>query len=163
MRLPAAAAAFACSLIFVVPALGTTPAPLIEKIQALRAQTNHARSVRCLPPLKRDFVPAYRVPQQNRPASILKERNRRDRARAAKSRCVPWYITAQIRAAVVIGRESRGDPWPSCPDPYDGGGYSWTDTVACENGGNWRDSPGFYRCGLQFHPNWERRFGRLCP
>jgi hypothetical protein len=62
----------------------------------------------------------------------------------------------------VIARESGGDPWPMCPDPFDGGG-SWNDTVACENSGNWYDSAGYYRCGLQFDPIWERRFGRLCP
>jgi len=83
----------------------------------------------------------------------------------------PWYVTKQIRAATVIGRESRGDPWPNCPDPFDGGG-SWSKTVACENRAyherygyprEWLDSPGYYRCGLQFAPSWERRFGRLCP
>ena len=74
----------------------------------------------------------------------------------------PWYISKQIWAANILGRESSGDPWPNCPDPYDGGG-SWYDTVACENTGNWLDSPGYYRCGLQFDPGWERRFGRLCP
>jgi len=73
-----------------------------------------------------------------------------------------WYVTKQIWAANILGRESAGDPWPNCPDPYDGGG-SWQDTVNCENGGSWLDSPGYYRCGLQFDPGWERRFGRLCP
>jgi hypothetical protein len=74
---------------------------------------------------------------------------------------VDWRAR-QIAAAEVIGRESTGDPWPNCPDPFDGGG-SWDDTVQCENGGSWLDTPGFYRCGLQFDPMWERRFGRLCP
>jgi hypothetical protein len=69
----------------------------------------------------------------------------------------------QIAAAETIARESSGDPWPSCPDPYDGSGGSWDDTVRCENGGSWLDSPGWYRCGLQFDPAWETRFGRLCP
>ena len=69
----------------------------------------------------------------------------------------------QISAAETIARESSGDPWPNCPDPYDGSGASWDDTVNCENGGDWLDSPGYFRCGLQFEPMWERRFGRLCP
>lgn len=73
-----------------------------------------------------------------------------------------FWVARQIAAATVIGRESGGDPWPNCPDPFDGGG-SWWDTVQCENGGSWMDSPGYYRCGLQFEPGWERRFGRLCP
>lgn len=79
------------------------------------------------------------------------------------SLCTPWYITKQIWAGNILGRESSGDPWPNCPDPWDGSGASWTDTVGCENSGNWLDSPGYYRCGLQFDPMWERRFGRLCP
>lgn len=73
-----------------------------------------------------------------------------------------YWASKQIAAATVIARESGGDPWPMCPDPFDGGG-SWYDTVACENSGSWYDSPGYYRCGLQFDPSWESRFGRLCP
>ena len=93
------------------------------------------------------------------------------RMRGECAPAVPWYVTKQIAAATVIGRESRGDPWPNCPDPFDGGG-SWSDTVACENRRfhelygyprEWLDSPGYYRCGLQFDPGWEARFGRLCP
>jgi len=76
---------------------------------------------------------------------------------------VDHWIARQLYAANILGSESAGDPWPNCPDPFDGGGYSWSDTVACENGGNWYDSPGYYRCGLQFDPAWERRFGQLCP
>lgn len=52
----------------------------------------------------------------------------------------PWLdgsVASQIRAAEIIGSQSSGDPWPSCPDPYDGSGASWDDTVACENGGSW--------------------------
>lgn len=92
----------------------------------------------------------------------------------------PWWIAAQIRAAEKIGAagdRARTDPWPNCPDPYDHAGHSWIDTLACENRayfeahGNtpeaWLDSPGYYRCGLQFDPDWERPpphgFGRLCP
>jgi hypothetical protein len=73
-----------------------------------------------------------------------------------------YWIDRQIAVATKIGRESSGDHWPNCPDPFDGGG-SWTATVACENTGNWLDSPGYYRCGLQFDPGWERKYGRLCP
>lgn len=85
----------------------------------------------------------------------------------ANSYTKQYWINKQIRAATAIARSSARDPWPNCPDPgprdRQGPGHSWYDTVRCENGGNWFDSPGFYRCGLQFHPNWERRFGRLCP
>lgn len=76
------------------------------------------------------------------------------------------WVAKQIAAAEVLGREGDAagtDPWPNCPDPYDHGGASWQDTVNCENGGDWMDSPGYYRCGLQFAPQWEARFGRLCP
>jgi hypothetical protein len=79
----------------------------------------------------------------------------------------PWYVSKQIWAGNILGREAKEagarSPWPNCPDPWDGGGHSWQDTVNCENNGNWLDSPGPYRCGLQFAPSWERRFGRLCP
>jgi hypothetical protein len=75
---------------------------------------------------------------------------------------VGYWEQRQIAAAESIGRSSSKDPWPNCPDPFDGGG-SWYDTVACENGGSWLDSPGYYRCGLQFDPAWERVYGRLCP
>lgn len=73
-----------------------------------------------------------------------------------------YWVQRQIRVANIIGAASSGDPWPNCPDPFDGGG-SWQDTVNCENGGNWYDSPGYYRCGLQFDPGWETKYGRLCP
>lgn len=73
---------------------------------------------------------------------------------------VSW-IAKQIRVANIIGA-GPGDPWPHCPDPFDGGG-SWQRTVNCENSGNWYDSPGYYRCGLQFDPMWERKYGQLCP
>lgn len=83
------------------------------------------------------------------------------RARALQSAVATDWAARQIAAATVIGRESGGDPWPNCPDPWDGG--SFTALVSCENGGSWYDSPGYYRCGLQFDPMWEQRFGRLCP
>jgi hypothetical protein len=73
-----------------------------------------------------------------------------------------YWIGRQIWAANQIGASSGGDPWPNCPDPFDGGG-SWQATVNCENSGNWYDSAGYYRCGLQFDPMWERKYGRLCP
>jgi len=84
------------------------------------------------------------------------------RARTSYSGSVSYWAAKQISAAEVLGRESSGDPWPNCPDPYDGRG-SWYDTLACENSGSWYDSAGYYRCGLQFDPMWERRFGKLCP
>jgi hypothetical protein len=76
---------------------------------------------------------------------------------------VDAWRARQIAAAEVIAHEATTDPWPSCPDPVWDGASSWDVTVQCENSGSWLDSPGFYRCGLQFDPMWERRFGRLCP
>jgi hypothetical protein len=84
-------------------------------------------------------------------------------APAPRAPDVGYWASKQIAAAEVIARESGGDPWPNCPDPFDGSGAGWSSTLACENGGNWMDSPGYYRCGLQFDPSWERRFGPLCP
>jgi hypothetical protein len=86
-----------------------------------------------------------------------------ERVRTVQAHVEVDWRSRQIAAAEVIARESGGDPWPNCADPYDGSGASWDDTVQCENTGNWLDSPGYYRCGLQFDPMWERRFGRLCP
>jgi hypothetical protein len=74
------------------------------------------------------------------------------------------WVAVQIRYATLIAEGASGDPWPNCADPFDGSGASWSDTVACENGGDWLDSPGYYRCGLQFDPMWERHYGRrFCP
>jgi hypothetical protein len=85
------------------------------------------------------------------------------RARAVSS-SIGYWISRQISAAERIAEVSGGDPWPNCPDPYDGSGASWYDTVRCENSGSWMDSPGYYRCGIQADPAWERRFGYLfCP
>jgi len=77
------------------------------------------------------------------------------------------WAAIQIKYATIIAqaalREGSPDPWPNCPDPYFNGA-SWQATVNCENGGNWLDSPGYYRCGLQFDPGWESHFGvRFCP
>jgi hypothetical protein len=91
----------------------------------------------------------------------LRETLTKLRARAAVASTSYW-INKQIMAAEAIARSSGGDPWPNCPDPHDGGG-SWQDTVNCENSGNWYDSPGYFRCGLQFEPRWETVYGRLCP
>ena len=74
-----------------------------------------------------------------------------------------YWIKKQIRVATIIGRHAAKDPWPNCPDPIWNRGATWWDTVRCENRGNWYDSPGYYRCGLQFAPMWERIYGRLCP
>jgi len=79
-----------------------------------------------------------------------------------------YWANVQILYATKLARDSRADPWPNCPDPgprdNQGAGHSWHDTVACENGGNWLDSPGYYRCGLQFDPGWETHYGvRFCP
>lgn len=78
-------------------------------------------------------------------------------------RARPDWAAIQIHYATLIARGASIDPWPNCPDPYFNGA-SWHDTVACENGGSWLDSPGYYRCGLQFDPMWEEHFGRrFCP
>jgi hypothetical protein len=86
--------------------------------------------------------------------------------KAALEPKTPWYVTKQIAVAEKLGASGDAagtDPWPNCPDPYDHAGHSWVDTVNCENNGSWLDSPGYYRCGLQFDPMWERKYGRLCP
>ena len=137
--------------------------PLITTLNEQAAKISRARQVRCLSPARFRWHPGHLVPRHMRRYVIGQRRARLERVRRMEDQCTPWYVTKQIWAGNILGRESAGDPWPNCPDPYDGGGYSWTDTVNCENGGNWLDSPGFYRCGLQFHPNWETRFGRLCP
>lgn len=74
-----------------------------------------------------------------------------------------YWIKKQIRVATIIARHAPSDPWPNCPDPVWNGARSWWVTVWCENRGSWYDSPGYYRCGLQFDPMWERIYGRLCP
>jgi hypothetical protein len=81
---------------------------------------------------------------------------------------VSYWTAIQIRFATKLAYASGADPWPNCPDPgprdNQGPGHSWYDTVNCENGGNWLDSPGYYRCGLQFDPGWETHYGvRFCP
>jgi hypothetical protein len=101
--------------------------------------------------------------------ALADARHQLELVRARHVQSVDWAPTVdawrarQIAAAETIAQESGGDPWPNCPDPYDGSGATWDMTVACENSGDWLDSPGYYRCGLQFDPMWERRFGRLCP
>lgn len=88
-----------------------------------------------------------------------------------------WWVRRQIEVATIIGLDAsrRGrDAWPNCPDPYDHPRYTWRHTVACENRAYaerwgvwdpraWLDSPGMFRCGLQFEPRWETRYGKLCP
>lgn len=82
----------------------------------------------------------------------------------SRTALAPNWIAIQIHYATLIAESSGGDPWPNCRDPYDGSGASWQDTVNCENGGSWYDSPGYYRCGLQFDPQWEIKYGqRFCP
>jgi hypothetical protein len=83
--------------------------------------------------------------------------------RALRPPVTDW-AAIQMRYGDRLAADSVGDPWPSCPDPHDGSGASWYDTVKCENNGSWLDSPGYYRCGLQFDPMWERVYGRrFCP
>ena len=88
-----------------------------------------------------------------------------------------WWVRRQIEVATILGTDGdrQGtDPWPNCPDPYDSPRYTWRHTVACENRAYaerygvwdpraWLDPPGYFRCGLQFEPRWERRYGKLCP
>lgn len=91
-------------------------------------------------------------------------RLKRELAAALQPPTEATWAEIQIRYANLIAVASAGDPWPNCPDPHDGSGASWHDTVRCENGGSWLDSPGYYRCGLQFDPMWERHYGRrFCP
>lgn len=90
------------------------------------------------------------------------ERELAETQHAISWKSTDYWIKRQIEVATIIG-PMHADAWPNCPDPFDGGGYTWQDTVNCENGGNWYDSDGFYRCGLQFDPQWERIYGRLCP
>jgi hypothetical protein len=83
--------------------------------------------------------------------------------RALRPPVTDW-AAIQMQYGRRLALASAGDPWPSCPDPHDGSGASWYDTVQCENNGSWLDSPGYYRCGLQFDPMWERHYGRrFCP
>jgi hypothetical protein len=88
-----------------------------------------------------------------------------------------WWVRRQIEVATILGKDGDAqgtDPWPNCPDPYDHQGHTWRHTLKCENRAYaeiygvwdpraWKDSPGYFRCGLQFEPRWERRYGKLCP
>jgi hypothetical protein len=90
-----------------------------------------------------------------------------------------WWVRRQIEVATILGKDGDAqgtDPWPNCPDPYDHHkhGHTWRDTLKCENRAYaeiygvwnpkaWLDSPGYFRCGLQFEPRWEHRYGKLCP
>lgn len=68
-------------------------------------------------------------------------------------------INGTIAAAISIHQSQCGgirgycDPWPNCPDPYDGRG-SWQDTKNCESPGmSWFvDPPGYYCGPLQMDP-----------
>ena len=140
-----------------------TFAPWTHYTRYLRAEIQDERGERCLRAAK--FRPrlAENIAPWNRKARALRYRTMRANTLELASRCLPWWIERQIEVATLIARQSARDPWPNCPDPFDGSGASWWDTVRCENSGNWLDSPGYYRCGLQFDPLWERRYGRLCP
>ena len=137
--------------------------PRLHYIRWLRTETNETLRARCRPVYRIAYRPAGLMPVGLREFAWREWRARLREARRSSNDCLSVWVRRQIWAAGIIARESAGDPWPHCPDPYDGSGASWWDTVACENGGSWMDSPGFYRCGLQFDPMWERRFGRLCP
>lgn len=98
----------------------------------------------------------------HRKAAVWLKRELHETERAMRPK-TDW-AAIQMRYGRLLALASAGDPWPNCPDPYDGSGASWYDTVACENNGSWLDSPGYYRCGLQFDPMWERHYGRrFCP
>lgn len=140
--------------------------------------TNRAQRARCRPTFAlRQFtkVPLASVSFAWRDVRLERARRTHRRALARSSRCVPWYVTKQMRVGDLVGAGGdRGgtDPWPNCPDPWDHRGASWGDTVACENRAyhelfgyprEWLDSPGYFRCGLQFDPSWENIYGRLCP
>lgn len=117
-----------------------------RRIEGIDVQGWHARAVR-----NRRAI--------NRLRSELRDASKRTLSSVTST---GYWVARQISVANIIGAQSAGDPWPNCPDPFDGQG-SWQDTVDCENNGSWLDSPGFYRCGLQFDPMWERRYGQLCP
>jgi hypothetical protein len=139
--------------------------PLNTRFKSLVQDTNRILVVKC-----RDrFIPAHTTiwgwKKWNRGKVMRVWHHRHLNAHWASKQCrtISYWIRRQIWAGNVLGRESRRDPWPNCRDPWDGSGASWYQTVQCENGGNWYDSPGYYRCGLQFDPAWESRFGQLCP
>jgi hypothetical protein len=81
-----------------------------------------------------------------------------------------------LAAEAVKAASPDSDPWPNCPDPHDGSGASWTETVKCENRGiyesaglaaAWRlDPPGYYCGPLQLDPViWRKiiaRYGVPC-
>lgn len=151
---------------------GKLDAPLVHEATYLRAEIREARAERCLGTPRFVTRYAWQVAVWNRLAHVRELRARLEREWRRESRCLPWWIAKQIAAASWIARNSAADPWPNCPDPHDGSGVSWSTTVKCENRAYyelyglpraWLDSPGYYRCGLQFDPMWERRFGRLCP
>jgi hypothetical protein len=99
----------------------------------------------------------------HRKAAVWIARELAETERALNPPTVNW-AAIQMRYGRLLALGSVGDPWPNCPDPHDGSGATWQDTVNCENNGNWLDSPGYYRCGLQFDPMWERHYGRrFCP
>lgn len=146
-------------------------APLLHTITYYVRQTDRIRDNKCLSPLVRQYVPIWTTPINLRRYRMKVEWSRLVAARNATNSCTPWYVTKQIRVANLIGAAATIDPWPNCPDPFFGGG-SWYDTVACENRAyhelygyprEFLDSPGPYRCGLQFDPSWERKYGQLCP
>ena len=160
-------AALALALGGTVEANHMPTVPKLDKLSHLRGSLNTIHKNKCLAPRRYRWT-LWQVPVHMRSyVNWQTEKVFIPAARARESQCVPWYVTKQIWAANILARDSLSDPWPNCPDPgprdNQGPGHSWTDTVGCENGGNWLDSPGFYRCGLQFHPNWEKVFGRLCP
>jgi hypothetical protein len=83
--------------------------------------------------------------------------------RTLRPKVTDW-AAIQMHYGRRIALASAGDPWPNCADPFDGSGASWQRLVNCENGGSWLDSPGYYRCGIQADPMWERYYGRrFCP
>jgi hypothetical protein len=99
----------------------------------------------------------------HRKAAVWIKRELAETERALRPPVTNW-AAIQMRYGDRLAADSAGDPWPNCPDPHDGSGASWQDTVNCENNGSWLDSPGYYRCGLQFDPMWERYYGRrFCP
>jgi hypothetical protein len=80
-------------------------------------------------------------------------------ASVASARRPSGAIARNIAAANQLRSEQCGhvhgycDPWPSCPDPFDGRG-SWQDTKNCESrGSSWEVDPPGYFCGpLQIDP-----------
>jgi hypothetical protein len=90
---------------------GELKAPIAHHIAYKRSQTDEVRRDKCLPQLKRTFVPAYTIPVQLRPYTLRREKSRLESALGSGSKCLPT-------TTVGIGK-------------YLAAGYGWS------TGGEW--------------------------